>query len=194
MDQDRIKAQVDELADLFDVQAPPVRLGEVPDWCADGVHPQWIDTQIVLVVGPAFDALTPDERRGALAEAVLSSKLQISGQFKLAMITLTVTAALYLITGQAAEAGLLPASAWWLRATLATIGGVLLFLTAYVVHTRRIIYRVDQRMSQILGADTVAATLELDERSRDSAGFLLELSIPSKNRRLQRLTGTTGRP
>ncbi|SFM72853.1 Uncharacterised protein [Nocardia asteroides] len=197
VDREQITAQVGELAERFGVRTPLVELGDrTPEWCVDGVYPQFDWHRPTLTIGPAFGALTPAEQRGALAEAMLSADLQRTRLYRFLIAAVIVVVAQHLIVGHLAKSAILaPIEGWqWTLKLTGCIAGLVL---VYTLWARGIIYQLDRRMVTVLGRETVAATLSLDERSRTSArgiaGGFLRLTLPSKTRRTKRIGTNLGR-
>ncbi|MFF2396317.1 hypothetical protein [Nocardia sp. NPDC058114] len=195
MDQDQIETQVGELAQRFGVQAPQVELGNAPDWCVDGVHPRLTVEQFVLVIGPRYDELSPLQQRGALAEAIVSADLQRAGRFAPVIAALMLLGVLHPAMSYLAEyatgLGILPEILWWQVLALVLVTYGVSAVAIHVFWSRRIIYRLDRRMADVLGAEMVSSMLDLDERSRRRArglkGITLKFLWPSKTRRERRI-------
>lgn len=170
VDQDQIEAQVGELAQRFGVQAPQVELGSAPDWCVDGVHGRWTPENFVLIVGPRYDELSPLQQRGALAQSMVSADLQRAGIFAPAIATLMLLgvlhAAMSYLTGYATDLGILPEIPRWQVLALVLVTFVVSAVAVHVFWFRRVMYRLDRRMTDVLGAEVVSSMLDLDERSR----------------------------
>ncbi len=157
----------------------------MPTWCVDGLHHQLRDDGPVLVVGPAFATLSPQERRGALAQAVVALNLQDAGRF------LPVLGVLLVLAVSFTAFGSLPGVSVWQGTALALIPFAAGLLAIQAAWSRSIIYRADRRMTDVLGPEIVAATMRLDERSRTRArglgGVFVRLTLPSRTRRARRL-------
>ncbi len=187
MDPEEIGTRTAELASRFGVAAPRVELGPVPSWCADGMRPQVRAEGTVLIVGSAYETLEPEERRGALAQAVLALDLHDAGRFQ------PIIAALFAWGLSTAMLGLPFGTPSWQATVFALVPCALTLLAVHAVRSRRIVYDVDHRMTAVLGPATVAAVLDLDERSRTRArglgGAYVRLVQPSRTRRARRLEG-----
>ncbi|MFD6162316.1 hypothetical protein ACFWF7_39105 [Nocardia sp. NPDC060256] len=191
MNSDQISMQTAELASRFGVLAPHVESGDVPDWCADGVQPRFRTRQPVLIIGPAFDKLSPAEQQGALAAAMLSLDLQWTGRYKplIATMLLVMPPLLTLIFLVSGAIG--PVSAPWHWALVALMAFIVVRFVVHLVLARRIIYVLDRRMTEAFGQGLVHAIFDLDDRSRAQArgavGILIKLGVPSKIQRTNRL-------
>ncbi|MCP2298368.1 hypothetical protein APR11_004813 [Nocardia amikacinitolerans] len=180
------------------MDAPQVELGEAPDWCVDGVYPRWKNAQPGLIIGRAFDTLSPAEKQGALAEAIVVSDLQRAGRYRPVIAALFIAGVLYLplsyLVGHGTGIGVLPELAGWQVGGVAVLVYVATVLAAQSVWARSIIYRLDRRMTEVLGNELVALMLDLDERSRIRArglvGVQVKLVMPSKARRARRLAAS----
>ncbi|MFI5502316.1 hypothetical protein ACIA5E_24910 [Nocardia asteroides] len=198
MDHEQITAQVGELAERFGVRTPLVELGDrTPEWCVDGVHPQFDWHRPTLTVGPAFGTLTPVEQRGALAAAMLSADLQRTRLYRFLLAAVIVVVAQDLALGSLAKSAILPQIERWQWTALKLTGCIGGLVAVYLLWARGIIYQLDRRMVTVLGRETVAVTLGLDERSRTSArgvaGGFLRLTVPGKARRTKRIGASLGR-
>ncbi|MFF2083278.1 hypothetical protein ACFVVM_05860 [Nocardia sp. NPDC058176] len=161
----------------------------------DGVRPRLRGNRSVLIIGPAYDKLSPAEKQGALAEAVVHVDMQRAGRWKAAMVVLFVVGVPFLtlsyLAGYATGRGILPEIAGWQVGVLSLLAYAAAVITVNAVWARRILYQLDRRMLDVLGAEMVALILDLDERSRIRArgvvGIFVKLVLPSKARRARRL-------
>lgn len=177
------------------MQAPQVELGTGSYWCVDGVRAYLRGDQTVLIISPAYDALSPAEKEGALAEAVVAVDMQRAGRFKVTMAFFFTVAvpypALSYLAGYATRRGGVPEIAGWQVGLLGVLASAAAAVVVHSVWARRIIYRLDRRMLEVLGAQMVASMLDLDERSRIMArgmvGAFVKLVVPSKARRARQL-------
>ncbi|MFD3510015.1 hypothetical protein [Nocardia sp. NPDC058666] len=192
MDLDRIRADVENLAAQFEVPAPEVEAGTTPRWCLDGVEPRFRPQQPpMLTIGPAFDTLSPTEQQGALAEAIVGLELQWAARYQVLFAALICLLVPYLLLEVGDRLNILPAIAAWQWGALVLVTCIIGICAASFVTTRKTIYRLDRRTSEVMSRQLTEVMIDLDHRTRTTArgpsGVVLRLSLPSKPRRLRHL-------
>lgn len=188
VDLDRISTRAGELAVMFGVPAPRLEAGHVPEWVSEGLRASGRRQQPVLLVGPAFGALSPVQQDGALAVAMTAFHHFSAGRTKpmaaAALPTLAVGLPLAYVAGAQGVSVWLPVSAivvlYWLSV-----------IAAYAVWARRACYRVDREVAEVLGRPVIDLMLDLDTRTRPVHPALvwayLAVFSPSEGRRSKRL-------
>ncbi|MFB8005159.1 hypothetical protein [Nocardia sp. NPDC056000] len=191
MDLDQISTQAEQLASRLGVLTPRAESGRTPDWCADGVLPRIRKGRPVLIIGPAFDSLSPMEQQGVLAEAMLSVDLQWVGRYKPLIAVVLLVLVPYLALSVFAAEAIMSRMASWQWGLLGLTAYIVGLVVTRIVWARHIIYALDRRMIEAFGRDVVDVMFDLDDRSRARArgllGVLVKCGMPDKARRAERL-------
>ncbi|MEU6586537.1 hypothetical protein [Nocardia sp. NPDC046763] len=145
----------------------------------------------MIVVGSAFDGLSWAGREGALASALAVLDLLKAGRrtFQTAVVVIPLLMTLLLMFIQM-HYGISPLQS----IPLATISALTYLLGACGVWSRVIIYRMDRRVTQVMGRPVIDGIFEGDRRDRtQSRGVrraVLVMFSPSVSRRVKRLNAS----
>ncbi|MEU7629830.1 hypothetical protein AB0C34_07565 [Nocardia sp. NPDC049220] len=189
---DQIRTLTGELAARFGVQPPHIELGNVPEWCLDGVRPQLRKGQAVVMVGSAFnDYLSLAEQEGALAEAVVILDSLKSGRRFLVASRLLLGAAAIILSGIGGWFAAVYDMPWWPVAPVVLVPYAIARYLVVVVRFRRALYQMDRRVAEVMGRPLIDLMLNLDGRVRSQlrgpVGILVKMSTPSEAERAKRL-------
>ncbi|CAM4437838.1 hypothetical protein NONI108955_28235 [Nocardia ninae] len=183
VDLDQISTRIDELATTFGVPAPRVVAG------GDRVRLRWRRGQPVIVVGPAFDGLPAAEQESTLAGAVVFADLLAAERRDNAWRTFGFAEAA--VIGLVTFAGIVGGMPPWLVLLSSVLVFVISHLTLLVVRYRRLIYRGNRRMAQVMGRPLMDQALAADAvrraNSRGVQRLWIDLCIPNETRRAMNL-------
>ncbi|MEU1980963.1 hypothetical protein [Nocardia sp. NPDC019395] len=193
MDLDRISTRAAELAASFEVRAPRVVAGEVPAWVTERLRCSGRKRQPVLTVGAGFEDLSATEQDGALANAIVVGDLVRTGQAKTALaFGLPFVAVGYPLIVVAVFQGIPVWAVVSVFAALYVCGHLLTF----ALRARRIIYRVDNRVAEVMGRPVVDVMIDHDIRNHPLLPGLARLFLaaysPTVAQRVRRLDTTFG--
>ncbi|MFB8005162.1 hypothetical protein [Nocardia sp. NPDC056000] len=193
VDVDEIRRRSEELAARLGVRAPDVESGGVPPWCVNGLRLRRSKRRVVLVVGDAFDGLSAFEQEGALAYVVAaagdvaaaagSRNSGFNRVFRLIGFVVGVTISLTFFLAVIGSPAVMGAAA-----VLALSGCA--FVVVSVVWTRRMIYRTDQLIIEVMGRPTMDMLFARERRGPRPPGvrgLYSRVAVPSDRQRLERI-------
>lgn len=173
---------------MFGVRTPHIEKGSVPAWMPEGLRATTRRRQPVLAAGPAFGKLSPAEQDGALAIAMVALDLFSTGRTKLLAAVTLPTLVVGLPLSYIAGTQGVPI---WVPVSAVTVTYVLGMVSAYAVWARRVSYRVDRRVADVLGRPVMDLMLDLDTRARTQLPRLVRLYLklfsPPESLRSKRL-------
>lgn len=181
VDLDDLSTRAGELAVQLGVRAPRIKAGRLPkSWFPEGVLIRMLAVHPVVVIGASFDDLSAAEQEGTLASVTVQADLMRQSALKFA------TAAVLLVGAPT----WLFAYGLGLADAPAPLALVLLLMTfgtgyfaAWVAWGRRLVYRTDRRIAEVLGRPVMHALLDLDRRlryqRRGIVGIYVNLFVPS---------------
>lgn len=151
------------------------------------------DGRPVLTVGDGFEDLPPVEQDGALANALVADDLVRTGQAKTALaFGLPFVAVGYPLIWVSVSHGNS------LGATLSVFVALYMFghLLTFAVRARRLLYRVDRRVAEVMGRPVADAMIAHDSRNRPQLPVLVRLMLapywPSEAKRARSLETVFG--
>ncbi|WP_194836711.1 hypothetical protein [Nocardia sp. XZ_19_369] len=183
VDLDQISTRIDELATRFGVPAPRVVAG------GERVQLRWRRGRPVVLVGPAFDELPAAEQAGVLSGAVVFADLLAAERRDKAWRTFgfVATAVIGIVAFAGLESGIPP----WLVLLSSVLAFAISYLTMLTVRYRRLVYRGDRRMAQVLGRPLIDQALDADAARRSSSKGVQRiwhnLCVPDETRRAKNL-------
>lgn len=193
VDLDRISTRTAELAASFGVRAPRVVAGNVPTWSTAGLRYATGKRPPVLRVGARFGDLPAAEQDGALAITVVAGELYRVGAFKTGFIFGFCSALIGLplvfvaVLQQIPSSVVLPAVA---------VLYVLSYLLTFARRSRRIIYRIDHRVAEVMGRPVMDLMIDHDIRNyhliRGFMRLYLRAFSPTVAERVRRLDTAFG--
>ncbi|MFI9503109.1 hypothetical protein [Nocardia sp. NPDC052566] len=145
------------------------------------------------MVNAAFEELSADEKECTLVSAVVCLDL-----IKKRRVSLTTAVLVgvgiglgFVVGGGLGVAYGLHYISGWQLGLCALAAAVIYFLVQAIVRGRRIVYRLDHRVTEVMGRPFTDLMLDLDRRQRSEfsgpVSVCLKLAIPSEIRRTQRL-------
>jgi hypothetical protein len=166
--------------------------GKVPAWATERLRISGRKQQPVLTVGAGYEDLPTVEQEGALANALVAGDLFWTGRYKTALtFSVPFLAVSWVLMYVAALNGFPASVVMPVFAVLYLFG----YLLTFALRTRRIIYRVDHTVAEVLGRSVVDAMIDHDIRNRPLLPGLARLLIapsPTEAQRAQRLADTFG--
>ncbi|MFF2550754.1 hypothetical protein ACFVUS_07120 [Nocardia sp. NPDC058058] len=199
--QDRFRTRASELAVQLGLRAPKVEFLRLPPkcWLPEGVLAYTVFLREVIVITPTFEEFSPAEQDAQLAHWTVRSHLIRTALFKylgatvlftlLTFVPLNVTGHFhghpfaFTYTGFLVNLVMMPREMYWLAetlwlASLCVIG---------IAWKRRIIYRTDRRVAEMLGLSAMNDVLRVARRvryqRRGIVGMYVNLGIPSEANR-----------
>lgn len=175
------------------MRTPRVVAGKVPAYATERLRHSLYRRRPVLTVGAGFDDLPTIEQDGALANALAVTTLVRKGQTKAA---LAYTVPFIAVAYPLLYLSILHGTPAW--ATLSVFMALYVFghLLTFGLRFRRIGYRVDRTVAEVMGREVVDAMIEHDIRHRPSLPVLARLFYtvywPSEAQRARRLDATFG--
>ncbi len=176
----------------FGVRAPRVVAGKVPAWVIEGLRYS-VRKQPVITVGAGFGGMTAAEQDGALANAIVASDLYRIGAVK---ILLTYSLCFVAVGGPLVFVAAYHRTPTWV--TLSVYGALyaLGYLLTFALRSRRVIYRVDHRVAEVLGRPVVDLMIDHDIRHEHMIPGFVRLFLlvygPTVAQRVRRLDTTFG--
>ncbi|MFF3228919.1 hypothetical protein ACFYV7_39455 [Nocardia suismassiliense] len=195
MQLDQINTRAGELAAQFGLPSPRVKAGKVPaGWFPSGMwtRPRMIGP--VVLFGPAFDDLSPQEQEGVLSVAVVSMAVVRKELWKAyATLTLLVLSLLF-VMDVVDDLGV--------PGRLVFAVGMAVYLVSAVqlnfMWSHHWNFEIDVRVAGVMGRPLADAVIDLDDRQkvqrRGLFGAFLNQCEPSKAQRVKRLDAVFGRP
>ncbi|WP_280402695.1 hypothetical protein [Nocardia carnea] len=162
MDLDRISTRTAELAANFGVRAPRIVAGNVPTWSTLGLRYATWKRPPVLRVGARFGDLLAAEQEGALALALVAGDFYRAGAYKTVIAFGLSFSAVGLPLVYLAVLSGLPGSV--VLPVFAALY-VLSYLLTFAVRSRRIIYRIDHRVAEVMGRPVMDLMIDHDIRN-----------------------------
>ncbi|MFD6390040.1 hypothetical protein [Nocardia sp. NPDC060259] len=189
VDQDQIKSRAAELAKALGVRAPQVKSGTLPRWWfPDGVWIRALVWNPVIVIGAAFDDLSASERDGVLAAAAVRAEMLRKAMFKYVIVFAIAIVPILALELAFFELGVSFAPAMTLVFTLFPA----LYLTSVILWSRRLVFRSDARLADVMGREFVEPLLDLDRRvryrRRGVIGMVFDLACPAETRRAEAIS------
>ncbi|MFJ9365868.1 hypothetical protein ACIRRA_15830 [Nocardia sp. NPDC101769] len=188
MDLDQINTRTEELAEKLGAQPPHAESGNVPQWSSDGIRPLLRKRQPVIVVGATFGKLSAAEKDGALASAMVILDLIKTGARRVPLaVSLSLLPAVMVVGFVAGEHGTPP----WQVIAAALASYAIGRAVAHMLWFRRVVYRMDHKVAEVMGRPSVDLMLALSLRRpshpRGVVGIITKLSVPSEAQRAKRL-------
>ncbi|MEV0467055.1 hypothetical protein AB0I30_21090 [Nocardia tengchongensis] len=193
MDLDEIGRRSEELAARLGVPSPDVESGSLPEWCLNGLRLHRRKRQAVVVVGATFDGLSAAEQEGALAYVVAAAGFVVAAAGRDNTGLKRVSRILGFVLGAALSLtivlGAMGSSAALASASVMVLS-VFAFVAMIVAWTRRMIYRTDHLVTEVMGRpvmDMLFAREHRGPRPPGLRGLYSRVAVPSDRQRLERL-------
>ncbi|MGW4535977.1 hypothetical protein ACWEOI_33970 [Nocardia sp. NPDC004340] len=194
MDLDEVGRRSEALAARLGVPAPDVESGNLPEWCLSGLRLRRKNRHVVVVVGNAFEGLSAVEQEGALAYMVAASggyagapaNRDSAGWKRISQIVGFVLGVAVPLTIFFTAVG----SSAALGSAVVMVLSMFALLAVVVSWTRRMIYRTDHLVTEVMGRPVMEMLLAR-ERGGPRPPLLRSLyvraAVPSYRRRVERL-------
>lgn len=185
VDLDQLSARAGELAVEFGVRAPRVKRGRLPQaWFPDGVMIRMMVLRPVVVIGAAFDDLSVAEQEGVLAGVTVQADLIRRGALKFCTAaTILVGAPTLLLAYGSGRADVPVSPALVLLLMMFGVG----YFAAWVAWGRRLVYRTDRRVAEVMGPAVMHRLLDLGRRvryqRRGLVGLYVNVFVPGEAKR-----------
>ncbi|MFI0449319.1 hypothetical protein [Actinomadura sp. 6N118] len=187
MEIDEISAMARRLAVAFNIGSPEVEFGRTSRWSHTGISLRERGGNLVLVIGPPFDALRPAEREAILAEVCAGYKVYPRTFGRLGRALLGHLVVLTLVISLANIPFGVPG---WVN-----ILGVGLFpggwLLIFVLWLRWFSYQSDRAVVEALGRPVIDVALDFDRRHPVKPSVIRWL-VPGVAKRRSRLETARG--
>ncbi|WP_405163910.1 hypothetical protein OG203_01945 [Nocardia sp. NBC_01499] len=172
------------------MRVPRVKLGRLPrKWFPGGVWVRILVVRPYIVIGPAFAELSAREQDGELARAVVHADLLRDGAPKLVAVGSPISLLIGGLFGMLLVAAEAPMLAGLL--VLAVVG-VIVAAAAQLMWERRIVFRSDRKVAEVLGLPVMNTALSLSRRvrykRRGLIGIFFSLCVPNEARRTDALS------
>ncbi|MGI5218507.1 hypothetical protein [Nocardia sp. CA-290969] len=162
MDLDRISTRTAELAASFGVRAPHVVAGKVPTWSIAGLRYAIWKRPPVLRVEARFGDLPAAEQDGALAITVVAGDLYRRGAYKTVFAYVLSFSVVSFPLLYLAALHRIPSSLVFPVFMALYVCG---YLLTFALRSRRIIYRIDHRVAEVMGRPVVDMMIDYGIRN-----------------------------